>query len=185
MGLCCEMEKYIDVNCVSVNGKVVCLGDCVEVSDVICVDGYVVKIEDKVECICCVFMYNKLEGELCICKDFEGCCMVFDCLLCVDGECWIVVGWLDINIVGLMFFINDGEFVNCLMYLSYEVECEYLVWVFGEVINEMLCILIKGVEFEDGLVKFLNIKFMGGEGINCWFNVMLIEGCNCEVCCLW
>ena len=42
-----EMEKYIDANRVSVNGKVARLGDRVEATDVIRVDGHVVKIEDK------------------------------------------------------------------------------------------------------------------------------------------
>lgn len=76
-------------------------------------------------------VYYKLEGELCICNDLEGCLMVFDCLLKLCGVCWIVVGCLDVNICGLLLFIIDGELVNCLMYLSCEVECEYVVCVFG------------------------------------------------------
>ncbi|MEC8139884.1 MAG: S4 domain-containing protein, partial [Pseudomonadota bacterium] len=47
-----EMEKYIDANRVSVNGKVARLGDRVEATDVIRVDGHVVKIEDKADRIC-------------------------------------------------------------------------------------------------------------------------------------
>lgn len=83
-------------------------------------------------------MYYKFEGEFCICFDFEGWVIVFDCLLCLIGLCWIVVGCLDINILGLLLFIIDGEFVNCLMYLSCEVECEYFVCVFGNVDEVML-----------------------------------------------
>lgn len=80
-------------------------------------------------------MYNKLEGELCSCYDFDGRDIVFDCLFVIRLGCWIIVGWLDMNISGLLFFINDGELVNCLMYLKCEVEWEYVVCVFGDVIN--------------------------------------------------
>lgn len=111
--------------------------------------------------------------------------MVFDCLLKLCGVCWIVVGCLDVNICGLLLFIIDGELVNCLMYLSCEVECEYVVCVFGQVDDVKLCDLSCGVQLEDGLAVFKIIKFSGGEGINQWYNVILIEGCNCEVCCLW
>lgn len=83
-------------------------------------------------------MYNKFEGELCSCYDFEGCDMVFDCFFVIWLGCWIIVGCLDMNISGLLLFINDGELVNCLMYLKCEVECEYVVCVFGEVIGKML-----------------------------------------------
>ena len=180
-----EMEKYIDANRVSVNGKVARLGDRVEATDVIRVDGHVVKIEDKDERICRVLMYNKPEGELCTRKDPEGRRTVFDRLPRVDGERWIAVGRLDINTAGLMLFTNDGELANRLMHPSYEVEREYSARVFGEVTNETLRTLTKGVELEDGPAKFLNIKPMGGEGINRWFNVTLTEGRNREVRRLW
>ena len=180
-----EMEKYIDANRVSVNGKVARLGDRVEATDIIRVDGHVVKIEDKDDRICRVLMYNKPEGELCTRKDPEGRRTVFDRLPRVDGERWIAVGRLDINTAGLMLFTNDGELANRLMHPSYEVEREYSARVFGEVTNETLRTLTKGVELEDGPAKFLNIKPMGGEGINRWFNVTLTEGRNREVRRLW
>ena len=170
-----EMEKYIDANRVSVNGKVARLGDRVEATDVIRVDGHVVKVEDKADRICRVLMYNKPEGELCTRKDPEGRRTVFDHLPKVDGERWIAVGRLDINTAGLMLFTNDGELANRLMHPSYEVEREYSARVFGEVMNETLRNLTKGVELDDGPAKFLNIKPLGGEGINRWFNCLDIS----------
>ncbi len=73
-----EMEKYIEGNRVSVDGKVARLGDRVEVNQVIRVDGHIVKIEQPAERICRVIMYHKPEGELCTRKDPEGRRTVFD-----------------------------------------------------------------------------------------------------------
>ncbi|MBE0368314.1 23S rRNA pseudouridine(2605) synthase RluB [Pseudoalteromonas sp. MMG013] len=180
-----EMEKYIDANRVSVDGKVAKLGDRVEEDALIRVDGHIVKIEQEVDRICRVVMYHKPEGELCTRKDPEGRRTVFDRLPRIDGERWIAIGRLDINTSGLLLFTNDGELANRLMHPKYEVEREYSARVFGEVTNETLRTLTKGVELEDGHAKFLNIKPMGGEGINKWFNVMLTEGRNREVRRLW
>ncbi|KID58713.1 23S rRNA pseudouridine(2605) synthase RluB [Pseudoalteromonas luteoviolacea] len=180
-----EMEKYIDSNRVSVDGKVAKLGDRVEENAVIRVDGHVVKIEQKEERICRVLMYHKPEGELCTRKDPEGRRTVFDRLPRLEGDRWIAIGRLDINTSGLLLFTNDGELANRLMHPKYEVEREYSVRVFGEVTNQTLKTLSQGVELEDGPAKFLSIKPRGGEGINKWFNVTLTEGRNREVRRLW
>ncbi|MBQ4811061.1 ribosomal large subunit pseudouridine synthase B [Pseudoalteromonas luteoviolacea] len=180
-----EMEKYIESNRVSVDGKVAKLGDRVEENAVIRVDGHVVKIEQKEERICRVLMYHKPEGELCTRKDPEGRRTVFDRLPRLEGDRWIAIGRLDINTSGLLLFTNDGELANRLMHPKYEVEREYSARVFGEVTNQTLKTLTQGVELEDGPAKFLSIKPRGGEGINKWFNVTLTEGRNREVRRLW
>jgi 23S rRNA pseudouridine2605 synthase len=84
-----------------------------------------------------------------------------------------------------MLFTNDGELANRLMHPSYEVEREYSARVFGEVTNETVKNLLRGVELEDGPAKFTTVTPMGGEGVNRWFNVTLNEGRNREVRRLW
>ncbi|MCO7198824.1 23S rRNA pseudouridine(2605) synthase RluB [Pseudoalteromonas sp. OANN1] len=180
-----EMEKYIESNRVSVDGKVAKLGDRVEKTSVIRVDGHIVKIEQQEERICRVLMYHKPEGELCTRRDPQGRRTVFDRLPKLDGDRWIAIGRLDINTSGLLLFTNDGELANRLMHPKYEVEREYSARVFGEVTNQTLRTLTKGVELEDGPAKFLKIKPLGGEGMNKWFNVTLTEGRNREVRRLW
>ncbi len=180
-----EMEKYIEANRVSVDGKVAHLGDRVEPGQLVRVDGHIVKIEAVQERICRVLMYHKPEGELCTRKDPEGRRTVFDRLPRVDGDRWIAIGRLDINTSGLLLFTNDGELANRLMHPSYEVEREYSARVFGEVTNQTLKTLTQGVELEDGPARFLSIKPQGGEGLNRWFNVTLTEGRNREVRRLW
>ncbi|PAX99400.1 23S rRNA pseudouridine(2605) synthase RluB [Pseudoalteromonas sp. HM-SA03] len=180
-----EMEKYIESNRVSVDGKVAKLGDRVEETSVIRVDGHIVKIEQQEARICRVLMYHKPEGELCTRRDPQGRRTVFDRLPKLDGDRWIAIGRLDINTSGLLLFTNDGELANRLMHPKYEVEREYSARVFGEVTNQTLRTLTKGVELEDGPAKFLKIKPLGGEGLNKWFNVTLTEGRNREVRRLW
>jgi 23S rRNA pseudouridine2605 synthase len=104
-----EMEKWIEQGRVSVNGKVATLGDRVELTDQLRVDGNPVS-RSKEKSPCRVLMYNKPEGELCSRNDPEGRATVFDRLPAIVGERWIAVGRLDINTSGLLLFTNDGEY---------------------------------------------------------------------------
>jgi 23S rRNA pseudouridine2605 synthase len=183
-----EMETYIANNRVSVNGKVAKLGDRVEGSEVIRVDGHIVDVRTQEEEICRVLMYNKPEGEMCTRKDPEGRPTVFDRLPRLKGSRWIGIGRLDVNTSGLLLFTNDGELANRLMHPRYEIEREYSVRVFGEVTNEHLKTLTEGVQLEDGLAKFDKIKAeknLDDESKNRWFSVSLREGRNREVRRLW
>ena len=180
-----ECEKFIDAGRVSIDGKVARLGDRVEDNQLIRLDGHTVKIEASNERICRVLMYHKPEGELCTRKDPEGRRTVFDRLPPLENDRWIAIGRLDINTSGLLLFTNDGELANRLMHPSYEIEREYAVRVFGEVTQQTLKNLSKGVELDDGFAKFLSIVPQGGTGLNNWFNVTLTEGRNREVRRLW
>ena len=181
-----EMEKWIEASRISVNGKLATLGDRVEPSDKIRVDGNPLNTSNDAP-VCRVLMYNKPEGELCSRKDPEGRATVFDRLPAIKNGRWIAVGRLDINTSGLLLFTNDGELANRLMHPKHEVEREYSVRVFGEVEDKMLKRLTDGVELEDGKAKFTNIVKKRGdeESQNTWYNVCLSEGRNREVRRLW
>jgi 23S rRNA pseudouridine2605 synthase len=74
-----------------------------------------------------------------------------------------------------------------LMHPKHEIEREYAVRVFGEVNREILNRLTKGVELEDGMAKFTEVRKRLGdeESLNSWYNVSLSEGKNREVRRLW
>lgn len=181
-----EMEKWIGQGRISVNGKLATLGDRVELTDQIRVDGIQLTQQQEKK-VCRVLMYNKPEGELCSRKDPEGRATVFDRLPKIQNGRWIAVGRLDINTSGLLLFTNDGELANRLMHPKHEIEREYAVRVFGEVDSKMINLLKKGVALEDGEAKFTTVSKRKGEeeSLNNWFNVTLSEGRNREVRRLW
>ncbi len=182
-----EIERMIEEGRVSVDGKIATLGDRVTVHSglKIRIDGRLINLTAVQKDICRVLMYYKPEGELCTRHDPEGRATVFDRLPRLAGARWIAVGRLDINTSGLLLFTTDGELANRLMHPSQEVEREYSVRVFGEVDDQMLFRLKKGVQLEDGPANFKQIKAVGGTGLNQWFDVTLMEGRNREVRRLW
>ena len=60
-----------------------------------------------------------------------------------------------------------------------------MVRVMGSVQEEMLQRMKDGVMLEDGVARFADIQDGGGDGINHWFYVVLMEGLNREVRRLW
>ncbi|MBX9444884.1 23S rRNA pseudouridine(2605) synthase RluB [Dickeya chrysanthemi] len=182
-----EIESMIEAGRISVDGKIATLGDRVEVTRAtkIRIDGHVVSVRETEEAVCRVLMYYKPEGELCTRSDPEGRPTVFDRLPRIQGYRWVAVGRLDVNTSGLLLFTTDGELANRLMHPSREVEREYAVRVFGEVGDDKIRQLSKGVQLDDGPAAFRSIRYQGGEGLNQWYNVTLTEGRNREVRRLW
>lgn len=180
-----EMEKAIADGRVRVNNQVASLGDRIETQDSVSVDDRPVTLVAGDEVPRRVIMYNKPEGELCTRKDPEGRRTVFDRLPRLKGERWIAVGRLDINTSGLLLFTTDGELANRLMHPSTQVEREYAVRVMGDVKKEHLVAMVEGVMLDDGPARFTDVQEFGGEGINTWFHVVILEGRNREVRRLW
>lgn len=181
-----EIENMIQAGRVSVNGVVAKLGDRLEdLNAAIRVDGHHVSVSASSEQVCRVLAYNKPEGELCTRSDPEGRRTVFDRLPRLNGARWVAVGRLDANTSGLLLFTTDGELANRLMHPSRQVQREYMVRVFGEVNEQMVKNLVRGVELEDGEARFEDVVYAGGEGANHTFYVVITEGRNREVRRLW
>jgi len=71
------------------------------------------------------------------------------------------------------------------MHPSPNIEREYLVRVLGEVTEEKLTAMLEGVLLEDGIARFTDIQPGGGDGVNRWYYVVIMEGRNREVRRLW
>ena len=175
------MEEVIAAGRVSVNGRVATVGERIEPTDELRIDGRKLSYQAEEEVRRRVLVYYKPEGEICSRNDPEGRPTVFEQLPQLTNDRWVMVGRLDINSTGLLLFTNDGELANRLMHPSNEVEREYAVRVMGEVTNAVRTTLITGVELEDGPAKFESFKEIGGDGINRWYQVVVKEGRNREV----
>lgn len=178
-----EMERWIEGGRVAVNGKTAHLGDRVGDKDRLAVDGRTLEAEPAQEVRC--ILYHKPPGEVCSRKDPEGRRTVFERLPSLKSARWISIGRLDFNTSGLLLFTTDGELANALMHPSSNIEREYMVRVMGDVHPDMLQRMREGVMLEDGVARFTDIQEGGGDGINRWYYVVLMEGRNREVRRLW
>lgn len=180
-----EMERWIENGWVQVNGKPVKLGDSASAEDKITVKGKLIPNPLKVKNNVRILLYHKPVGEISSRHDPKFEKTVFDHLPHLRQGRWVQVGRLDLNTSGLLVFTNSGELANQLMHPRYGFEREYAVRVHGQVSQEALNNLIKGVELDDGMAKFTHLEFRGGEGANSWYHVTLNEGRNREVRRLW
>ena len=182
-----EIEAMIVAGKISVDGKIATLGDRVDVnaSPKIRINGHLVQLRSKEKDVCRVLAYYKPEGEICSRNDPQGRATVFERLPRLKNARWINIGRLDINTSGLLLFTTDGELANRLMHPRHEIEREYAVRVFGNITDQQLNQLRKGVQLEDGPAAFNSIKPQGGDGLNQWFNVVITEGRNREVRRMW
>ncbi|CAG0911838.1 unnamed protein product, partial [Cyprideis torosa] len=151
-------------------------GDRASIEDRIEHSGQLLSLEGLKRFHVRVIAYHKPVGEVVSRDDEQGRKTVFDQLPKMTTSRWVSVGRLDMNTSGLLLFTNDGELANRLMHPSRQVEREYAVRVMGEVEDEALKRLKKGVELEDGEARFLDIHDSGGEGVNHWYHVVIAEG---------
>lgn len=180
-----EMELWVQNGWIKINNAVAKIGDCATADDKITVKGKAVNNPLTCQPGTRILLYHKPVGEISSRNDPKHTKTVFDHLPSAGRGRWVQVGRLDINTSGLMVFTNDGALANNLMHPRYGFEREYAVRVHGQVTEEALKNMLKGVELDDGIATFKKINFRGGEGANTWYHVVLTEGRNREVRRLW
>lgn len=178
------LEERIAQGQVRINGDIAQLGSSVKSGDRVELDGraFIASARSEPPRI---LIYHKPEGELTTRDDPEGRPTVFDHLPVIKGSRWITVGRLDINTTGLLLLTTDGELANALMHPSREVLREYVCRIHGEVDDEIMERLRKGVTLDDGPAHFDEIERIGSSDSHAWFKVTLHEGRNREVRRLW
>lgn len=179
-----SLETQIGEGGVLVNGKKASLGRSVKADDRILFrqQEWLVTAATAQQR---TLIYNKPEGELTTRADPQGRPTVFDRLPRVTGARWVAVGRLDINTTGLLLLTTDGELANAMMHPSRQVDREYVCRIRGQVSDEQVDKLRRGVQLEDGPARFSDIKRLPGSSTNQWFQVTILEGRNREVRRLW
>ena len=172
-----EVESWIAAGRVVVNGHTAKLGDRVNLSDSVLVDGKRVAL--SVETQPRVLLYHKPAGELVTRSDPEGRATVFSSL--PSGR-WVAVGRLDLNSSGLLLFTDSGELANRLMHPRYGLEREYSARIRGALTAAEERKLLEGIPLDGVQARFDSIRReRAGEGTNRWYRVVLKEGRNREV----
>ncbi|CAG1023189.1 Ribosomal large subunit pseudouridine synthase B [Patescibacteria group bacterium] len=185
MGSRREIERWIDEGRIKVNGAVISQGTRLKQGDKLQLNDRLVNWEKFAQQATRVLLYHKAVGEVVTRNDPDNRPVIFKQLPELDNERWIAVGRLDINTSGLLLVTNNGELANRLMHPKSEVQREYAVRILGNVSDATLETLKTGVMLEDGMAKFDEIHFMGGEGANKWYHVIVSEGRNRLVRRLW
>lgn len=178
------LEQQIKDGAVLVNDEKASLGQSANAGDLITFAGRAWKVVDLAGAQRSL-VYNKPLGEVTTRSDPQGRPTVFERLPKLREGRWIAVGRLDINTSGLLLMTTDGELANAMMHPANQVDREYACRVFGEVDDEKLERLKKGVMLDDGMAHFSDIQAAGGEESNRWYHVTLLEGRNREVRRLW
>ena len=98
-----------------------------------------------------------------------------------------MIGRLDVNTSGLLLFSNNGDFSNMLSHPSSGIDREYLCRVYGDISNEKVSNLLKGVKINGLESNFSDIVEAKKKRLskNHWFYVCLFSGKNREVRKLW
>ncbi len=179
------IESLIKQRKVKVNGELATLGQLVSEHDIFEVEGRTVRLSKKDPSKKRILMYNKKVGEISSRNDPDHKKTIFDSLPKLKSGRWVSVGRLDINTSGLILFTNDGSLANQFMHPSSNIEREYIARVHGQVTDQILNNLMKGVKLEDGFAKFTDVQGGRKGNTNQWFAMVIMEGRTREVRRLW
>jgi 23S rRNA pseudouridine2605 synthase len=158
---------------VRVNGKVVSeLGSKADPGkDHIKVDGKLINPRQPQTYI----MLNKPPGYVTTMSDPEKRPTVQDLLKGVRIRVY-PVGRLDYNTEGMLLLTNDGDFAHLITHPSHKLPKTYLVKVKGQLDDETLEKLAKGVYLDDGKTAPAKVRKVRKEEANSWIEIAIHEG---------
>ena len=171
-----KAEELILQGSVTVNGKIAAIGMKADPErDYIKVGGKLVAGPSQKGVPKVYLMFHKPRSVVTTLFDPEGRPSVKDYLKQVRYKLF-PVGRLDFDSEGLLLLTNDGDFANAVMHPSREIPKTYLVKVKGEMEEEKLEKLRRGVKLEDGMTLPAKVKKVRKSENNSWIEMTIYEG---------
>lgn len=165
-----KADRLTEEGRVTVNGRRAVMGDQVEETDVVCVDGHVVVPEQRKVYLA----FHKPRGIVCTAEKREKNNVV-------DYLNYPVriypVGRLDKESEGLLLLTNDGEIVNGILRARNFHEKEYQVWVDRPVTEEFLQQMAAGVPILDTVTRPCKVRKRREK----CFSIVLTQGLNRQI----
>lgn len=187
------VEALVAAGRVQIDGRTAALGDKVDATARITVDGRAVAARAPGPSPARVIAYHKPEGEICTRADPQGRPTVFARLPALASGRWVAVGRLDINSRGLLLFTTDGDLANRLMHPRAGLEREYWCRVFGPLRGGAIDKLRAGVKSGRDILRFQRVRRLRAnpdgdakeKGRNLWYAVVVCAGRYREVRRAW
>jgi len=169
------VEQLVVAGRVTVNG-VVADSPAIRIGaeDAVAVDGETVAPQRHQH----VLLHKPL-GVVTTLRDPQGRTTVRD--LVPHSERLFPVGRLDADTTGALVLTNDGELAHLLMHPSYEVAKTYQATVTGDVSDETVEALRRGIELDDGLTAPARVRVLDRRAGATFLELELHEGRNRQV----
>ncbi|MBI4146494.1 rRNA pseudouridine synthase [Candidatus Woesearchaeota archaeon] len=149
-----KAEELIKEGRVTVNGKIVKLGDNAEQTDKILIDGKPIALEEKT-----YIMLNKPTGYVTTTHETHDMKTVMQ--LVPRKPKIYPIGRLDKNTEGLLLFTNDGNFANQLTHPRYNIHKEYRATLDKPLTIKDIEKITEGVPIDGKAVTIHNITTSG------------------------
>ena len=150
-----EADVLIAEGKIKINNKVVTtLGTKVTEQDQVVYNGKVLKAEKHQ-----YILINKPKNCITTVKDTHDRKTVMDI---IEGACdqrVYPVGRLDRDTTGLLLLTNDGELTKRLTHPSFGIKKKYVIQLENSMHPDSLKEMVKGINLEDGQVKYDEVKY--------------------------
>ena len=150
-----EADVLIAEGKIKINNNVVTtLGTKVTEQDEVIYNGKILKAEKHQ-----YILINKPKNCITTVKDTHERKTVMDI---IDGACdqrVYPVGRLDRDTTGLLLLTNDGELTKRLTHPSFGVKKKYVIQLENSIHPDFLKEMVKGINLEDGQVKYDEVKY--------------------------
>ena len=172
-------EEIISSGKVTVNGEIAKIGCVVNSDDEIKIGSKKVEFIDVQTRL---FVLNKPSGVICSKKTEGNFKSIYDLIPKVDNEKnLMIVGRLDANSSGLIFFTNDGKLSEFIAHPSNLFDREYLVRARGHFDEEIKENMLRGIKIDNQLLRLSDIVDGDKTNSNRWYTVCLLTGRNREI----